>query len=303
MIVATAYREACVATLLDSVFAPKFGENGAILIGLLGQGIQASRTPGMHMAEGKALGIPYEYRLIDTDALDAPLDLDGLLTRLAEVGYDGLNVTFPYKQAVIPYLTDMAESASAVGAVNTVLLRGNVRTGENTDYWGFRESLRLGLPEVRKDRVLLIGGGGAGGAVAQALLDEGTGRLMIHDTDAEKVQALVARLGDRASVVTDLAAAAGEADGIMNATPIGMAKLPGMPLDADLITPRHWVGDIIYFPLETALLKHARAIGCAVLPGSGMALYQAVRAFNLFSGLTPDPQRMWSAFEAAEKTT
>lgn len=291
------------ATVLDSVFAPKSGEDGAILIGLLGQGIQASRTPGMHMAEGEALGIPYEYRLIDTESLDGALDLDGLLTRLAAAGYDGLNVTFPYKQAVIPHLTDIAASAAAVGAVNTVLLRGNVRIGENTDYWGFRESLRLGLPDVRKDRVLLIGAGGAGGAVAQALLDEGTRQLMIHDTDAARVQALVARLGVRASVVTDLAAAARQADGIMNATPIGMAKLPGMPIDAALITPRHWVGDIIYFPLETALLKHARALGCAVLPGSGMALYQAVRAFNLFSGQTPDPKRMWSAFEAAETMT
>lgn len=284
----------------DSAFAPKATAKDAVLVGLLGSGIGASRTPRMHMAEGAAMGFPYAYRLLDTDGAGGPVDIDALLTRLAAIGYDGINVTFPYKQAVIPHLAAIADSARVVGAVNTVLFRDGKAVGENTDYWGFRESLRRGLPDAPRDCVLLIGAGGAGGAVAAALLDEGTGHLLIADTDPKRAADLALRFGDRASVVTDMAAAAARADGIVNATPVGMAKLPGMPIAGELIESRHWVGDIVYFPLETALLAHARAKGCRVLPGSGMALYQAVRAFELFTGRAPDPQRMWAAFETAD---
>ena len=88
------------------------------------------------------------------------------------------------------------------------------------------------------------------------------------------------------------------ADGIVNASPVGMAKLPGTPLPAELVEPRHWVADIVYFPLETELLRIARAKGCRVLPGSGMALFQAVRAFELFTGVKPDIAAMRETFEA-----
>lgn len=282
----------------DSLFRPKQRGGTDVLLGLLGSGISRSRTPGMHMAEAAALGISCTYRLLDTDIAPGPVDLNALFDRLEAAGYAGINVTFPYKQAVIPHLHQVLESAQKVGAVNTVLFRDGQRIGENTDYSGFRKSLSLGLPDVAKDRVLLIGAGGAGGAVASALIDEGVGRLLIHDSDIAKATGLALRFGDRAEVVADLCAAAASANGIVNATPVGMDKLPGLPLPDDMIAPHHWVGDIVYFPLETALLKAARAKGCRVLPGSGMALYQAVRAFELFTGLSPDPKRMWAAFEA-----
>ena len=186
-------------------------------------------------------------------------------------------------------------------AVNTVLFQDGGWIGDNTDYWGFRESLRTRLPDAPRDHVLLLGAGGAGAAVAAALLDDGTGHLMIADTDRDRAAGLAARFGTRASVVEDLELAAAQADGIVNATPVGMAKLPGLPLPAGLITPRHWVGDIVYFPLDTALLTHARGLGCQVLAGSGMALFQAVRAFELFTGQRPDPDSMWAAFQGAER--
>ncbi len=283
----------------ESALSPKQGGDSAVLLGLLGSGISASRTPGMHMAEAAALGVPCTYRLLDTDHATGTEDLDAILSQLEAAGYDGINVTFPYKQAVIPLLHSVMESARKVGAVNTVLFRDGRRIGENTDYSGFRQSMKLGLPDVALDRVLLIGAGGAGGAVASALIDEGTGRLLIHDKDTARASGLALRFGDRAKVVTNLASAAASANGIVNATPIGMDKLPGLPLPEAMIARHHWVADIVYFPLETALLKAARAKGCRVLPGSGMALYQAVRAFELFTGLLPDPKRMWAAFEAA----
>ena len=108
-----------------------------------------------------------------------------------------------------------------------------------------------------------------------------------------------ARVGlGRARTVTDIGEAAGIADGIVNATPVGMLKMPGMPIDGALIVPRQWVADIVYFPLETELLAHARAKGCAVLSGAGMALFQAVRAFELFTGVTPDADRMKAVFDS-----
>jgi shikimate dehydrogenase len=200
----------------------------------------------------------------------------------------------------MPHLDSISESAGAVGAVNTVVFRDGCSTGDNTDWWGFRESLRRGLSDAPLGRVLLLGAGGAGGAVAQALADEGTGEILVHDIDHRRATVLAERLGiGRARVVDDLAEAAASADGIVNTTPVGMAKLPGLPLPEALVDPRHWVADIVYFPLETELLTLARGRGCRVLPGSGMALYQAVRAFELFTGRRPDPDRMWAAFEAA----
>jgi len=229
-----------------SAFARKVNDD-TVLIGLLGSGIGASRTPGMHMAEGRAMGLPIEYRLIDTDGSEAPIDLEAVLRQLEDLGFTGINVTFPYKQAVIPLLTSIADSAAAVGAVNTILFRNGTRLGENTDYWGFRESLRTGLPGVAMENILLVGAGGAGAAVASALIDEGCGHLHVLDADETRAAALVDRLGGPASVVVDMADVASRVDGIVNATPVGMDKLPGLPIPAEMISPRHWVADIIYF--------------------------------------------------------
>ena len=96
-------------------------------------------------------------------------------------------------------------------------------------------------------------------------------------------------------------AAAGEANGIVNCTPVGMEKHPGLPLSAAAIDPRQWVADIVYFPLETELLRAARAQGCRSLDGSGMAVFQAVRAFELFTGRPADPNRMKATFDAFDK--
>ena len=275
---------------------------GQVLVGLLGQGIGLSRTPGMHMHEAAAQGLDLEYRLLDTAQTGPAPELGPLLAGLEGAGYRGLNVTYPYKQRVMPLLDELSDAARAVGAVNTVVFRDGRRYGHNTDYWGFAESLRRGLPQADLSCVLLLGAGGAGGAVANALLDQGVGRLLLRDLDGDRAAALVAGLAarfgpDRVAQVTDLAQAAAQAAGIVNASPVGMAKLPGLPIDADLIAPRHWVADIVYFPLETELLALARDRGCQVLPGAGMALFQAVRAFGLFTGREADPARMRTAFD------
>jgi shikimate dehydrogenase len=273
-----------------------------VLIGLVGQGIQLSRTPAMHEAEGRARGMVYIYRLIDPDLIKGAATLAELLTFAEHFGFDGLNVTFPYKQAVLPLLDELSESAQALGSVNTVVFRGGRRFGHNTDMWGFAESFRRGLPDVPRDRVLLLGAGGAG--VAHALLDCGVGTLLVADKDSVRAttlaRRLVARFGDGRAAPADEGSIPA-ADGIVNATPVGMAKLPGTPIDPAVLQPTQWVADIIYFPLETELLAAARERGCRTLSGEGMAIYQAARAFELFTGVAPDIGRMRAAFNAYDE--
>ena len=185
--------------------------------------------------------------------------------------------------------------------MNTVVLRDGKRIGHNTDLSGFAEGFKRGLPDAKRDRVVQMGAGGAGSAVAHALLGLGVGRLSVFDTDPARAEAVAAALraqfGEgRAVAGTDLPGAMAEADGVVNCTPVGMAKYPGLPLPAELLRPSHWVAEIVYFPLETELLRTARALGCATLDGGGMAVFQAVGAFRLFTGLEPDAERMLRHF-------
>jgi shikimate dehydrogenase len=212
-------------------------------------------------------------------------------------------VTHPCKQAVIPLLSDLSADARRIGAVNTVVLCDGKRIGHNTDWTGFREGFRRGLPNARLGQAVLIGAGGAGAAVAHAALELGIARLSIFDREHERAAALAAGLnarlpGDRADTPGDLAAALAVADGLIHATPTGMADYPGLPLDPDILETRHWVAEIVYFPLETELLRVARRKGCRVVDGGGMAVFQAVGAFRLFSGVEPDAERMARHFRA-----
>ncbi|WP_202334165.1 shikimate dehydrogenase [Mesorhizobium sp. L-8-3] len=281
---------------------------GAVLVGLIGRGIQLSRTPRMHEAEGLANRLSYVYRLLDADRMDNPAPSLAEIIRFAEYfGFSGFNVTFPYKQEVLPLLDELSPAATDLGSVNTVVLRNGKRRGHNTDMWGFRENFRLGMPDAARENVLLLGAGGAGVAVAYALLDLGVECLVVHDIEAGRAEALAARLRERFGArrvrrCDDLPAAGGLADGIVNATPVGMAKMPGTPIPVDLLRPCQWVADIVYFPLETELLRAARRLGCATLSGEGMAVYQAARAFEHFTGLVPNVDRMKAAFAAFAET-
>jgi len=276
----------------------------SILAGLIGAGIQASRTPALHEHEGDAQGIRYLYRLIDIDALKMGLDdLPTLLDAAQHTGFTGLNITFPCKQAVIPLLDELSPEARGIGAVNTVVFENGKRIGHNTDCLGFAEGFRRGLSDVARGQVVQMGAGGAGAAVAHALLIEGVEQLTIFDVDASRASALADNLnshfpGNRASAGTDLATAMASADGLVNTTPMGMAKLPGMPVPKALLRAPMWVAEIVYFPLETELLREARALGCRTLDGGTMAVFQAVKAFELFSGAAADATRMQAHFSA-----
>ncbi len=255
----------------------------------------------MHEREGARLNLAYAYRLIDFDQLgfdDAALG--AVIDSAEELGFSGLNVTHPFKQSVLPLLTDLSPEAAAIGAVNTIVLRDGRRIGHNTDSWGFAESFREGMQGCLLDHVLQLGAGGAGAAVAYALLELGTARLTVFDKDVRRARHLTDKLSARFVASIEAPATIGPAfarvNGIVNATPVGMAKYPGLPFDADLLSADHWVAEIVYFPAETELLRLARRRGCRTLAGLGMAIYQAVRAFELFTGLQPDRAAMAAHF-------
>lgn len=274
----------------------------SVLVGLVGAGIQASRTPSLHEREGVEQGLRYIYKLIDLEALGIDVSaLPDILTAAQRFGFAGLNITHPCKQTVMPLLDELSPDAEALGAVNTVVLKDGRRVGHNTDWWGFAESFRSELPDVRRDRIVQFGAGGAGAAVAHALLTLGAGAVTIVDTNGLQADRLVASLHQRfgaarASVNTSLAEAMAAADGMVNTTPLGMVTYPGMAVPAALLRPEMWVADIVYFPLETELLREARARGCRTMSGGGMAVFQAAAAFRLFTGQDPDAARMLRHF-------
>ncbi|WP_338514938.1 shikimate dehydrogenase [Pseudomonas poae] len=274
-----------------------------VLAGLIGAGIQASRTPALHEQEGDAQGLRYLYRLIDLDPLQLTVSaLPDLLSAAESMQFTGLNITYPCKQAILPLLDDLSDEARGIGAVNTVVFKNGKRIGHNTDCLGFAEGFRRNLTDVPRQRVVQMGAGGAGAAVAHALLAEGVQQLSIFDVDAarsrELVDNLTLRFGTgRAEVGSQLDNAMAEADGLVNTTPMGMAKLPGTPVPAALLRAELWVAEIVYFPLETQLLRDAKALGCRTLDGGNMAVFQAVKAFELFSGEVADAQRMLAHFQ------
>lgn len=274
----------------------------SLKVGLIGADIQLSKTPAMHMREGAAHGMHYDYELIDIHSRKVSEDaLPELLDEAEGRGFAGVNITHPFKQRVIAYLDELSEDARMLGAVNTVVFRDGKRVGHNTDWYGFYESFKRGLPDAKRDRALLIGAGGAGVAVAHAALKLDIQRLDILDQDVSRAEGLAEKLNlrfgtQRAHAVDRAESSLTHADGLIHATPTGMPAHPGIPVSAALIQPRHWVADIVYMPLVTELLAEATKKGCQVLPGGGMAVFQAVDAFRLFSGGEPDPTRMSAHF-------
>ncbi|MCB1492785.1 MAG: shikimate dehydrogenase [Rhodobiaceae bacterium] len=279
-----------------------------VLVGLVGEGIQASRTPRMHEMSAATLGFRLVYRLFDTECADVPSTDLGEILRAAEVaGFAGLNITHPFKLAVVDHLDALDDTAARVGAVNTVVFGGGRRIGFNTDMTGFVAGFSAGLGDAPHERVLLVGAGGGGVAVAHALAACGVRRLVIADLDPKRLAALADRLARNhpeldVTATEDLGPTfEASLDGIVNATPVGMAAHPGSAVPPERLDPRTWVSDIIYFPLETALLAAARAAGCRVLPGTGMAIGQAVDAFRHFTGHTADRAAMEAAFASFDR--
>jgi shikimate dehydrogenase len=282
-----------------------FGELGAHLIGLIGAGLGPSLSPALHEREAHRLGLRYQYRRLDLLELGLePERIGDLLAAARLTGYTGLNITHPVKQLVTAHLDGLSEEAAVLGAVNTVLFKGGKAFGYNTDASGFARSAMGGLAGAAMDRIVLLGAGGAGAAVAHALLGIGAGTIRVLDLDADRSARLVDALGAHfgrhrisAGPVHELETAIADADGLVHATPTGMKEHPGSAVPQAFLRPELWVADVVYFPLETELLTTARAAGCRVLDGGRMAVYQAVDSMRLFTGVEPDADRMLHHFD------
>jgi len=271
-----------------------------ILLGLIGAGIQRSMSPMLHEEEGRHHGLRVHYQLID---VDDPEVLPNLVRAARMIGFAGLNVTYPFKQSVLPLLDAVSDEARAIGAVNTIVRQGERLVGHNTDGSGWSWGFRRALPGADLARVVLLGAGGAGSACADAVLRLGARELLIVDREPGRAAELAARLnshftGEPARAVAEIEEATRSASGLIHATPTGMAKTPGMPLAEHLLRAELWVSEIVYVPLETPLLKAARRIGCRTADGGHMNVGQAARGFELFTGLQADAARMDAHFRS-----
>lgn len=277
-----------------------------ILAGLIGSGIERSLSPAMHEGEARQHGLRLHYQLIDLQRAGVDVEVLPDLVRAAHtMGFAGLNITYPCKQSVLPLLDELSDDARTIGAVNTVVFRGGRAIGHNTDGAGWAWGLQRALPIADLSCVVVVGAGGAGSAVADALLRLGAQRLLISDRDTARSSALVANLnahhrGARAVAATDLAAALRIASGLVHvhATPAGMGSGEGSVVPTELLRASLWVSEVVYVPIETPLVQAARACGCAVVDGGGMAAGQAARAFELFTGLPADAERMHAHLRA-----
>jgi shikimate dehydrogenase len=265
--------------------------HGRFEVGLIGAGIGDSLSPALHEREAA---------VIDLDELGRPPEEVGELLREARGdGLRGVNVTHPCKQLVVDELDELSPEAAALGAVNTVVFGPAGMAGHNTDATGFQEAFVRGLPGAPTREVVLLGAGGAGAAVAHAMLSLGADRLVVVDAERDRADALVATLTARfapgnaeAADPTGLQELLAAADGLVHATPTGMAAHPGTAVPAELLDPSLWVAELVYMPVETTLLRDARAAGCRTLDGAAMVALQAAGSLELFTGVPADRDRM-----------
>jgi quinate/shikimate dehydrogenase (NAD+) len=277
-----------------------------VLVGLIGANIMKSLSPALHADAFAAAGIDGYYHLMDVDVLKGRR-LPQLLEAVKTAGFAGTNVTFPFKQDVLALLDVVDREATQIGAVNTVTIAADGRTtGYNTDRRGFRCSFEEGLGRARAGAatVVLVGAGGAGRAVAFALMDLGVAAVVVYDQNAARAAALAADLAAhygeaRCQIADDLERDIAAADGVVNATPVGMHGFPGNPVPVAALHADHWAADVIYTPIETVFIKAAAAKGARVLTGGGMCVHQAAEAFRLFVGVEPDIARMHRTFAKA----
>jgi shikimate dehydrogenase len=263
-----------------------------IRLGLIGDNIAASRSPDLHRLSGELCGLRVTYERIVPPELGLSFEAAFELSR--DRGLRGVNVTYPYKERVIPLLTEVSSSVRRIGSANTVVFSPDGAAGHNTDHSGFIAAWRETFGARRPGPVALIGAGGVGRALAFALVELGAQDLRIFDADARRAQGLAAALaqadvGVPVDVSDTLAAAAADAEGLVNATPVGMVGTPGTPVAAGLLPSRGWVFDAVYTPRDTQFLRQARQAGLAALDGYELFFHQGIAAFELFTGRRPAP--------------
>lgn len=270
------------------------------LVGLVGEGIAASMTPALHEEEGRALGLDYTYRILDLlQSGRRPTEIGDVVREASAAGFDALNITHPCKQLAMAAVDELHPDAADLGAVNLVVFEGGRTVGYNTDWSGYRDGFAAGLPGAELGHVVQIGCGGAGAATLYALLRLGAARATLVDADgarahdlAQRMRGLFAAASIAVAGPAELDGALAVADGVVHATPVGMAHHPGVAFDPASLAPSAWVSEVVYRPLRTALVRACLARGHAVVDGGGMAVGQAYASVRIITGREPDRDRM-----------
>jgi len=270
-----------------------------ILTGLLGAPIAHSASPAMHERAAEALDLRCHYQLIEVAGAGRE-DLKHMLEGVRRLGFAGINVTFPYKEAVLDLLDELSPDAARIGAVNTVVVRNNRLIGHNTDTTGFARAATQLVAASSHGAVALIGAGGVGKAIAFALARLGVSELRIFDSEQSKAEHLAVQLQGRvkAIVAHGVEEALQGVAGVVNGSPVGMLPNLGTPVPEALLHAKLWVADAVYTPLWTPLLLAAKAKSAEIMTGRELAIYQAADAFELFTGLKPSIADMRIAFDA-----
>ncbi|SDW50888.1 shikimate dehydrogenase family protein [Paracoccus sanguinis] len=274
-------------------------------LGLIGDNIAASQSPRLHRLAGASNGMRVNYASLIPAREGAPFP--ALFARAAAQGYRGLNITYPYKEQVVPMVLVSPELAR-LGAVNTVIFAPEGPQGHNTDYTGFMTAYRGVRGSTPPGVVALIGTGGVGRAVAFGLGTLGASGLRLVDRDADKARAMAADLARafpdmEVHVAATAEDAAAGAQGLVNCTPVGMVGYPGTPLPGHAMRGAEWAFDAVYTPVETEFLIDAAAAGAAIISGWELFYWQGVHAWRLFTGRDVDEAWLRAALIAGEDVT
>jgi shikimate dehydrogenase len=264
------------------------------ITGLFGWPVEHSISPAMHNAAFEHLGLDLCYVAFPV----RPEMLGEAVKAIRALDLQGVNVTVPHKEKVIPFLDKVDEEAIFIGAVNTILNSGGVLKGYNTDGRGFMESLKEADISAEGKNVLIIGAGGASRAISY-YLSEKASRLYLFDIDDNKVKRLaddLSRIRKNVSLKDNLKTL-NAVDIVVNATPLGLKESDPYPVDIALISPDMVVCDLIY--KQTHLLAAASQKGCKTLDGLGMLLHQGVLAFEIWTGIKPPVDVMRDALLAS----
>lgn len=262
-----------------------------VRLGLIGDNIARSQSPVLHVEAGCLCGLNVTYERIIPP--DLGIDFDAAFERCRSAGFRGINVTYPYKEAVVRRVAVEDPLTAQIGACNTVLFDPDIPRGHNTDHSGFVGAFRQSFPQARPGIVAMVGAGGVGKAIAFALERLGAEELRLFDTDRRRASSLAASIeaagaAMRVVVCADAAAAADRADGLVNCTPLGMVGHPGSAIPGDLMATARWAFDAVYTPVDTQFLTEARARGISIMSGYELFFHQGVDAFRLFTGCEVD---------------
>ncbi|MBV9954646.1 MAG: shikimate dehydrogenase [Pseudolabrys sp.] len=271
-----------------------------IRLGLIGDNIAASRAPHLHRAAGELCGIEVTYDLMVPKVMG--LDFDAVFERARAEGYRGLNITYPYKECVVPKLAIDDASVRAIGACNTALFDGGLPRGANTDHTGFISAYRGAFGQTAPGKIAMAGGGGVGRAIAFALVKLGATRLVVFDVDRDRAAALIAALKGAApqfdaQVAATIDGACESAEGLLNCTPAGMVGYGGTAFPESAYRGRRWAFDAVYTPIDTPFLEASRRAGLATMSGYELYFWQGVDAFRLFAGHDVDASALRKAIE------